>query len=207
MQPVGVVRHVHLALAHEFPVVAVDRSVEHVELVGGAQPVGGRPGVVVGDVRGAPYPALAGVVGPGVAGLPELVHGLVHQHDVARQPRRRERFLLEQDHRVAEFFQRHARQRVAQLDFQALLDQRVVAAAGDRGLADDARHRLAPIPQQVVPDHLQAVVRDREGDADHRVAHSVAVVHELRGGGGVAGGVVDPLRGGGAAPGGIGPAC
>ena len=203
VQLVGVVRHVDLALADEPPVVPVDRPVEHVELIGGAQPVRGSSWVVVGDVRGAPHPTLTRVVGPGVTGLANLVHGLIHQQQIAREPRRRQHLLLEQDHGVVEPLLGHARQRVAEFDLKPVLDHGIGAAAGDRGLTDDAFYRLAPVAQQVVPDYLQAAGRDRERNAHRRPADAVAAVHQPCGGCDLAGGVVDPLRGGGATPGGV----
>ena len=60
-----------------------------------------------------------------------------------------------------------------------------------------------PVTQQVIPDHLQAAGRDREGNADHGIADAIAAVDEPRGGGGGSSGVVYPFRHGGAAPGGI----
>ena len=81
------------------------------------------------------------------------------------------------------------------------MDDRVSAAACHRGLADGAGDCLAPVAQQVVPDGFQAVGRDGEGDADHRTAHAVAVVHQIRGSSDIPGGVVDALRRRGAAPG------
>ena len=200
VQPVGVVGDVDFALADELPVVAVDGAVEHVELVGGAQPVGGGAGVVVGDVRRPAHPALAGIVGPGVAGLADLVHGLVDEQQVAGQPRRGEHPLLEQDHRVVERLLGHAGERVAQLELDAEFDQRVVAAAGDGGLADDAGRGLAPVAQQVVPDRLQPVGGDGERDSDDGAADSVAAVHQRGRGGGRARRVVDALRRRRAAP-------
>src|SRR5690606_9351837 len=67
VEPVAVVGDVDLLLADQLPVVAIQRAVVHVQVVGSAHAVGGGAGAVVGDLRGAAHAALAGVVEPGQA--------------------------------------------------------------------------------------------------------------------------------------------
>ena len=74
---------------------------------------------------------------------------------------------------------------------------------GDRRLADLPHDDVAAITQHVVPEHLDAFLRNGEGNALAGVRDAIAALGELRGGGDALGGVVDALRSGGAAMRGI----
>ena len=155
LQPVAVVRHVDLALAHQLPVVAVRRPVEQVELVGGPHVVGGRAGIVVRHLRRAPHAALSRVVQPRIAGLLHLVERLVHEQDAAGQPRRPGHGLLEVQQPVVQRGGRHGRQGVD--DHRLLFEGhgRELAAARRRRLRQPPAEGVAAVAQQVVPDHLR----------------------------------------------------
>ncbi len=179
LQLVGVVGNQHFLLADELPVVALGAAVVDVELVGGAQAVGGGARVVEGDVRRAPHASLARVVQPGAAVLLGLVERLVHQQDLAREPRRRGRLLQEIDDHVVETRLGRTRQVVGEVRLVVELDQRVVAAAGHRRLVDVAAGHVGAIAQDVVPEHLDAFLRDRERRPADRAGHAVAAGREL----------------------------
>src|SRR5688572_24566686 len=136
VQRVRVVRDDDFLLADQLPVVALGAAVVYVELVGCAQPVRAGARVVEGDVRSAPHAALARVVQPGLAVLPGLVERLVHQQDLACEPRRRKRLLDEEDDDVVECLLGRARHRVADVGLVPQLDHVVAAGAGYRRLAD-----------------------------------------------------------------------
>ncbi len=195
LELVGVVGDVDLLLPDQLPVVAVDRAVEHVELVGGAHVVGRGARVVVGDVRGAADAALARVVEPRAARLLDLVERLVHEQDAAGEARGREDFLLEEEDLVVQILFGLAGHAVEHVELVVELDERVVAAAGRRRLRDGARGAVGAVAEQVIPDRLDAALRHRERDAVDRAGDAVAVLHEacaedalvLRR-------VVDPLR-------------
>ncbi len=180
---VVVVRDVHLLLAHQLPVVAVGRAVEHVELVRGAHAVGGGAGVVVGDVGRPPHSALAGVVQPRGARLLDLVEGLVHQQDAAGQPRRRHHLLLEVEDAVVERLLGLALLAVDDVELVLEDDLGVAAAAGGRRLRDLARGDVAAVARQVVPDQLDAALGNREGHAHQGAGDAVTALHQLGRGG------------------------
>ncbi len=199
MQLVRVVRDVHLLLAHQLPVVAVDRAVEHVELIRGAHAVRGRPRIVVGDVGSAPDPALTRVVEPGAAVLLDLVQGLVHQQDAAGKPRRGGDLLLEHEDLVVEIRLGHSLDAVEQVELVIELHQGVLAAAGGSRLGGGSRGDAAPEAQQVVPDNLHTLLRNRKGDAVDGSGDTVAVLHQFGSSCDLLGLIVDTLWIGGTA--------
>ncbi|MOA12369.1 hypothetical protein D3C78_1323530 [compost metagenome] len=76
---VGVVRHEHFLLADQLPVVAVQRAVEHVDVVEGAGAGGARVRRVVGQARRQLDATLAGQVLPGATWVGQRV-GRVLEH-------------------------------------------------------------------------------------------------------------------------------
>ena len=92
---------------------------------------------------------------------------------------------------------------VLKQELVAELHQRVRAARGDRRLPDGALRRVRAIAQHVIPEHLHALLRNRERNAFDRTRHAIAARRELRSGGHALGGIVDALRERGAAPRGI----
>src|SRR5690606_20532415 len=64
-QLAGVVRQKDLFLADQFPVIAVRSATVHGEVVSGTHAVGSGTRTVIGDLRGATYTTLTGVVYPG----------------------------------------------------------------------------------------------------------------------------------------------
>ena len=155
MQLVGVVGHDHLLAPDQGPVVAVRRAVEHIQLVVGAQAVGGGARIVVGDIGRPSHAALAGVVEPGLARLLYLVEGIHHQQQATGQAGRGQHLLLEQGDAVVEFLSGHTRRVVEEQHVLDELDQGIFAATGRCGLGDGATYLLAAPVQQVIPDHLQ----------------------------------------------------
>ena len=83
------------------------------------------------------------------------------------------------------------------------LHQRVIAGAGRGNLRNFAQPAEASVTQQVVPDHLLSVLRQRKRDATGGGGHAVAAVRQLGGADVGLGGVVNILRRGGAAARGI----
>ena len=81
------------------------------------------------------------------------------------------------------------------------LDHGVVAAAGHRRQAEVAIEGVAAPAQDVIPDDLDALLRNREGDADDRAGHTVAALGQLGRGRHRLGRIVDALRRRGAAVG------
>ncbi len=203
-QFVGVVRHVQLLLADQLPVVTVGGAVEHVEVVVGAQAVGGGAGVVVGDVGRQADAALAGVVGPRGARLLDLVDGFMDQQDLAGQTRRRRHRLQEVGVLVRLAVLRRLFQvAVDKVVFVLETHRRVGAIAGHRGLAPVHRVGVAAVAQGGVPDRLQAVLGNRERHTAGGADDTVAAGRQL-GAGGVGDRLVQvALRVGGAALGGI----
>ncbi len=74
------------------------------------------------------------------------------------------------------------------------LHHRVAAARGDGRLADRAGDRVATVAQHVVPEDLDALLRDRERDALARVDDAIAARSKLRRGRDALGRVVDARR-------------
>ncbi|MCY1300905.1 hypothetical protein D9M70_504930 [compost metagenome] len=191
--PVVVVGDVDFPLAGQGPVVAVRGAVEHVLVVDGAQSVRGRARCVVGEQRCAAHAALAGVVAPGLAGLRDLVEGLADQRGIAGQACRAlgHRLVVEQG--------------VVQARIVATL--LVVAGEhfvlrGDRGEAAIALHRRlrrtahdegAAVAGDVVPQRLDATLRDRERNTAEGIDEAIAAFHQRGAGGVFEDVVVDPL--------------
>ena len=159
---VAVVGDVHLLLAHQFPVVAVGRAGEHVEVVRGAQTVGRRARPVVGHLRRTAHAALAGVVDPRQARFLHLVEGFMHQQHAARQTRRRGDRLLEETQHVGRLGRVHVRDQLRHGHFFLEADRRVAAVGLRCGLGDDAPQVAAVVAGDVVPQHLHAILGDRE---------------------------------------------
>ena len=181
VQAVAVVRNVHLALAHQFPVVTVRCAGEHVVVVRGAQAVRGGARAVVRNLRGAANAALAGVVDPRQARLLHLVQGLVHQQDVTGQARRRRYLLLEVGEDVAGLADILVTHVLRHRDRFLEADRRIAAV----GLRHDLNHRAgdvaAVVAGQVVPQRLHAILGQREGvvAALLEVLQTVAVIDRL----------------------------
>ena len=81
------------------------------------------------------------------------------------------------------------------------LHQCVVAGAGRGDLRDLAQPTEAAVAQQVIPDHLLPVLRQRKRDATGGAGHAVAAVRQLGGPDVGLGGIINILRRGGAAAG------
>ncbi|MCY1512764.1 hypothetical protein D9M68_472380 [compost metagenome] len=198
---VVVVGNVDFLLAHQLPVVAVRRTVEHVGVIGGTQAVGGGDRRVVGEVRRAAHATLAGVVAPGLARFLDLVQGLVDQGRTTGQACRAlgEGQVEEED--VVQVGVRPFRVVVLEQGFLLRGHQGVVAIALHghfRGAADDV---AAAVADDVVPQGFHAVLRNRERDAAVGVGEAVAAVQQLGAGGVLDGVVIDPLRRGAGAAG------
>ncbi|OQB88665.1 MAG: hypothetical protein BWX86_02630 [Verrucomicrobia bacterium ADurb.Bin122] len=200
---VGVVRDDHLPLADELPRVAVGRAAEHVELVGGAEVVGCRAGIVVGNVGGAAHAALAGVVEPAGAFFLHLVERLVDDEDRAGEARGGGDSLLVVNEDVFQLGFVDVGAGIVEEKLVLEIDEGVAAVALGSGLADVARGREAAVARQVVPDRLKPVLRDGEGRADERLGEAVALVGEGGGRGVAFRGLVDALGVGGGAVRGI----
>ena len=82
-QPVAAVRDVHLLLADELPVVAVDRAVEHRHVVVRSRAGGAGIRRVVREVGCEPHAALSRQVLPGAARLLQRVDGVDRQQRLA----------------------------------------------------------------------------------------------------------------------------
>ncbi|VVN72473.1 hypothetical protein PS687_05636 [Pseudomonas fluorescens] len=178
---VAVVGDVHLLLAHQLPVVAVGSAGKHVEVVGGAQAIGRGARPVIGHLRRTAHAALAGVVDPGQARLFHLVEGFVHQQHVARQARRGGDRLLEEAQHVGRLGRVDIRDRLGHRHFFFEADRRVAAVGLRGGLGDDAAQVAAVVTGDVVPQHLHAILRNREGvvTVAGEVFQAVAVVDRL----------------------------
>ncbi|MNM83086.1 hypothetical protein D3C81_951320 [compost metagenome] len=87
-QLVGVVGHDHFLLAHQLPVVAIQRTVEYEHVIVGARAGGARVRRVVGQVRRQFHSTLARQVLPGAAWLLQRV-GRILEHDRFPGPARR----------------------------------------------------------------------------------------------------------------------
>ncbi len=198
---VAVVGNVDFLLAFQLPVVAVRRTVVHVEVVRGAQAVGGGAGTVVGHLRSPPHAALAGVVEPRQARLLDLVEGLVDQQHVTGQARGRGDPLLEVEQHVARLVRVVVLQVGTEGEGILEVDQLVGAVDLRSGLGHQAPDAAAAIAGDVVPDHLQAVLRDRERVGGIEVLQAVAAFHQLGGGGVALGRLLHRRRDGGAAVG------
>src|SRR5690606_21847508 len=94
-QLVGVVGNIQLLLAHQFPVVAVRCTVDHVEVIGRTHTVGRGTRAVIGNLGCTTYTTLTGVVDPRQTRLLHLVDGFVHQQYVTSQTRGGNDLLLE----------------------------------------------------------------------------------------------------------------
>src|SRR3546814_862075 len=79
---------VQFFLAHQFPVVAIRRTVVHVQVVRGTQAVGGSTRAVIGDLWRTTHTALTGIVDPRRTRFLHLVEGFVHQQYTTGQTRR-----------------------------------------------------------------------------------------------------------------------
>ena len=138
------------------------------------------PGIVERHVGRAAHAALAGVVDPGAAVLDRLVQRLLHQQHFTGEARGRHGLLDEVRDDVVEVLRLRARQAVGHHGLVAELDHGVVAARGHRRLADVAHDHVAAITQHVVPEHLDARLRDRERNAFTRLDHAVAARRRAR---------------------------
>ncbi|MNM99871.1 hypothetical protein D3C81_1124440 [compost metagenome] len=160
---VVVVRDVHFLLADQLPVVAVRRAVVHVVVVRGRLAVGGSRRTVVGHLRGATHAALAGVVHPRLARLGDLVDGLVDQQHVAGQARRAVDPLDEVEQDVLALLLVQVRQ-VGRVGDLVLETHHGEGAIGLRLHTGDVTVDVtAAVTRGVVPHHLDAGLRDREG--------------------------------------------
>ncbi|MCY1530626.1 hypothetical protein D9M68_658200 [compost metagenome] len=160
---VAVVGDVQLLLADQFPVVAVRRAVVHVVVVGGRHAVGGGRRAVVGHLGRAPHAALAGVVEPRLARFLDLVDGLVHQQHVAGQARRGVHPLDEVEQGILPF-------RLVEIGQVGRIGNLVLEMDHGEGAAHLRLHAgdvtvdvTAAVTGLVVPHHLDAGLRDREG--------------------------------------------
>ncbi|MCY1397788.1 hypothetical protein D9M71_128070 [compost metagenome] len=201
IQLVAVVGDVDLLLAFELPVVAVRRTVVHVEVVGGTQTVGGGTRTVVGHLRSAAHAALAGVVEPGQARFLHLVEGFVHQQHVTGQAGRRRHALLEVEQHVARLVGIVVLQLVAEGELVLEVHQTVGAVRLRGRLGHQTANAAAAIAGDVVPDRFQAVLRNREGVGGSEVFQTVATFHQFGVGGVVFGGLDHVRRNGGRAVG------
>ena len=86
IQFIAVVGHQHLALAQQFHGVAVQRAVEHVDLIVGHQAV--KQGIVVAHLADPPHPALRWIEHPDPGGFLDPIDGHVQQVGVAGLVRR-----------------------------------------------------------------------------------------------------------------------
>ncbi|MCY1283542.1 hypothetical protein D9M70_324250 [compost metagenome] len=176
-QLVGVVGHDHVLLAHQLPVVAVQRAVEDEHVVVGAGARGTRVGGVVGQARRQLHPALAGQVLPGAARLLDGIGGVL-EHDRLAGAASGTGVL--QLHLVVDA---RAVDDLRQVFVDRVVDERL--AGGGQGrhargidvpgvvLGVDG-HAL--VTQQVVPHRLGARLRDREGYAGQHVLDGQAAV-------------------------------
>ncbi|MNO81737.1 hypothetical protein D3C76_729900 [compost metagenome] len=183
-QFVGVVGHDHFLLAHQLPVVAVQRTVEDEHVVIGAGAGGARVRRVVGQARRQLHAALTGQVLPGLA---RYFHGIggVLQHD--RLTSAASRAGVVQLHLVIHV---GIADGLVQVFVDRVVDERL--AGGGQG-----RHACgvdvpgvvlgvdghALVTQQVVPHRLGAVLRHRERYARQHVLDGQATVLGLGAGG------------------------
>ncbi len=123
----------------------------------------------------------------------------MHQQDVAGEARRRDHLLDEERDNVVEFLLDHPLAVVLEMKLVFELDQRIGAATRGRGLRDLARGVDRTPAQNVIPDRLQAVLRNRKRDALHRAGDTVAAFDQLGSGGDDFRLLVDARRRGGAA--------
>ncbi|MCY1418396.1 hypothetical protein D9M71_339550 [compost metagenome] len=180
-QLVVVVGNVDFLLADQLPVVAVWRAVVHVVVVCHAHAVGGGTRAIVGDLRGAAYAALAGVIGPRQARFLDLVDGLVGQDHVAGQTRRTNHRLGDVQEEVRALLRRNVGHRLRITDLLLDLDDGEIAVGHRSGLGDDLPDVGAAVAGLVVPHHFHAVLRNREGEGTRllEVLQAVAVVDQL----------------------------
>ncbi|MNF53568.1 hypothetical protein D3C84_349570 [compost metagenome] len=179
-QLVGVVGHDHVLLAHQLPVVAVQRAVEDEHVVVGAGAGGTRVGRVVGQARRQLHAALAGQVLPGAA---RLFHGVgrVLEHD--RLAGAAGRAGVVQLHLVVDA---RAVDDLRQVLVDRVVDERLAGGGEGRHaggidvpgvvLGVDG-HTL--VTQQVVPHGFGTRLRDREGHARQHVLDGQAAIGGL----------------------------
>ncbi|MNZ83548.1 hypothetical protein D3C78_1022790 [compost metagenome] len=196
LQLVAVVRDVQFLLADQFPVVAVRGAVHHVGVVGGAHAVGSLAGCVVGQFRGAAHAALAGVVDPGFARFGNLVDGLVgHRHGACQTSRTGYREDVVEQH-VLRFGRVNAVHVLREAVLVGGLDHGVGTVGLRCRLRGETLQVAAAVAGDVVPVHLDAAFRNREGVVARfgEIDQRVAVVAQLYGHGAFLRRVVDALR-------------
>ena len=197
---VAVVRDVHLLLANQLPVVAIGGAVVHAEVVVGPQRVGGGAWIVIRHARRQTHAPLAGVVGPGLARVLDLVGVVVDQQDAAGQTGRILHDLQEvqQTFGVA-LFRLALLVAVEEVVLVIEAHQVVVTAGGDGGLRPGRGVGITVVGGEVIPDGFQAVLRNREWRAAGGAFEAVAVFHQIHLGGVGLGFVIEALRHRGAA--------
>ncbi|MNE11643.1 hypothetical protein D3C80_1044100 [compost metagenome] len=195
---VGVVGDVHLLLAHQLPVEAVETTVEHVQLIEAHDAGGGRGRRVAAGVGQATHTALARQVGPdrsfvgvevlkagnglpGTQGRAVVGHADGPEHTLVATATGQVPGHLQIGPRV--------------------IGEHVLAVGGGQVLIEAGVPGRTPPTQQVVPHGFHAIGRDRERDAAGcAFGHGAGgAVHQLAAGGVGEGGVVHRLRSGSAA--------
>src|SRR5690606_10424191 len=126
------------------------------------QTVSGGTWTVVGHLRSATHATLTGVVQPGQTRLLHLVESLVHQQHVTGQTRRSGHALFEVEQYVAFLARIEVGQRIAEGELVLEVDQRVGAVRLRSRLSHHTAHAATAVTGDVVPDHFQAVLRNRE---------------------------------------------
>ena len=192
-QLVGVVRNVHFLLAHQFPVVAIRRTVVEVEVIRGTHTVGGRSRRIVGNGRCATNLTRASVVDPRLTRLFHLIQGFVHQQYVTGQTRWRQYILLEVEQHVVVFARIVVGQFFTEGKFLTELHQRVVAVGLRCYLTNRTLNATTTITDDMVPDGFQTVLRNREWRTHHVVLEAVTAVYQLGFTGVFNAGIVDGL--------------
>ncbi len=191
---VVVVRDVDFLLAHQFPVVAIRSTVEHVGIVGGTQAIGGSDRRVVCQVRRTTHATLTGVVTPGLARFLDLIQGLVNQHRTTGQTRRAGGEGQVVEHDVVQVGEGAVLHVVLEHGLLLRGHQRVGTIALYRHFRGTTHDVGTTITGDVVPQRFHAVLRNRERDAAIGIGEAVAAVDQLGAGGVLDGVVIDPLR-------------
>ena len=177
-QAVAVVRHDEFLLAHQLPVVLIRRAGKHVEVIRGTHAVRRGARGVVSHIRRATHAALTRGVEPGQARFFNLVDGLVYQQFGAGQTRRSQNRLAEVEQHVAVALAVIARGLVEQ---EQILDlgHKVVATRLWHCLGAVAFDAVAAVAHQMVPQHFQARLWQREWRGQFEVGDAVAAFDQL----------------------------
>ena len=193
MHGITVVGHQHFALAEQFPLVAIRRAIERVDHIGRGQAAGVGLQGIIGQRRQTAYAAIVRAVAPRLASGQHLVERVLHHQRRTGQLGRGGDAILVVQHGVVQVRVSHAFAVIDVIDVPIALD--VVGPATDHHrLVVDHVALVTLVMQDVVPDHLDAALRDREGNARGCALNTVAVGDQFGADGVVAGGVIDPLR-------------